>query len=212
MSDRSVPNVVFILGDNVGWGDIGCYGGLAPTPRIDALAGQGLRFKNYNVEAQCTPTRSAHPDRPSAHSNRQLQRAAAGAGPLRARPLGVHSRRAVLRCRLRHRGLRQVARRRHRGPAADGSGLRRVVRHQEHLRRVRLQLLRPVRRIRLSRTEDLGGSERIAGHAGGGLQPGDAAAPRRTDRGAGRRFHQTKRRAPASRSSPISASRRCTRP
>jgi len=54
-----LPNVVFIVGDNVGWGDIGCYGGSAPTPRIDALAGQGLRFKNYNVEAQCTPTRSA---------------------------------------------------------------------------------------------------------------------------------------------------------
>ncbi len=51
--------MVFILGDNVGWGDIGCYGGLAPTPRIDTLASQGLRFKNYNVEAQCTPTRSA---------------------------------------------------------------------------------------------------------------------------------------------------------
>jgi len=55
----NAPNVVFIVGDNVGWGDIGCYGGLAPTPRIDALAGQGMRFKNYNVEAQCTPTRSA---------------------------------------------------------------------------------------------------------------------------------------------------------
>jgi arylsulfatase A-like enzyme len=40
-------------------GDIGCYGGLAPTPRIDSLAGEGMRFKNYNVEAQCTPTRSA---------------------------------------------------------------------------------------------------------------------------------------------------------
>ena len=53
------PNVVVILADNVGWGDIGCYGGLAPTPRIDVLASQGLRFKNYNVEAQCTPTRSA---------------------------------------------------------------------------------------------------------------------------------------------------------
>lgn len=34
------PNVVFIVGDNVGWGDIGCYGGLAPTPRIDAPAGE----------------------------------------------------------------------------------------------------------------------------------------------------------------------------
>jgi arylsulfatase A-like enzyme len=59
-SSRSIPpNVVFIVGDNVGWGDIGCYGGLAPTPRIDALASEGMRFKNYNVEAQCTPTRSA---------------------------------------------------------------------------------------------------------------------------------------------------------
>jgi arylsulfatase A-like enzyme len=39
--------------------DLGCYGGLAPTPRIDALAAEGLRFRNYNVESQCTPTRSA---------------------------------------------------------------------------------------------------------------------------------------------------------
>ena len=59
VSRSAQPNVVFMVGDNVGWGDIGCYGGSAPTPRIDALAGQGLRFKNYNVEAQCTPTRSA---------------------------------------------------------------------------------------------------------------------------------------------------------
>jgi arylsulfatase A-like enzyme len=56
---RNRPNVVFIVGDNVGWGDISCYGGLAPTPRIDALAAEGMRFRNYNVEAQCTPTRSA---------------------------------------------------------------------------------------------------------------------------------------------------------
>ncbi len=59
MSVESHPNVVFIVGDNVGWGDVGCYGGLAPTPRLDALAAEGMRFKNYNVEAQCTPTRSA---------------------------------------------------------------------------------------------------------------------------------------------------------
>ena len=59
MANMTRPNVVFIVGDNVGWGDIGCYGGLAPTPRIDALAAEGMRFKNYNVEAQCTPTRSA---------------------------------------------------------------------------------------------------------------------------------------------------------
>jgi arylsulfatase len=53
------PNVVFILVDNVGWGDWSCYGGVTPTPRIDELAKEGIRFKNYNVESQCTPTRSA---------------------------------------------------------------------------------------------------------------------------------------------------------
>jgi len=52
------PNIVFILADNVGWGDLGCYGGQVPTPRINSLAAQGIRFNNYNVEAQCTPTRS----------------------------------------------------------------------------------------------------------------------------------------------------------
>ncbi len=53
------PNIVFMLVDNLGWGDLGCYGGLAPTPRLDQLAREGMRFKNYNVESQCTPTRSA---------------------------------------------------------------------------------------------------------------------------------------------------------
>lgn len=59
MAVDAPPNVVFMVGDNVGWGDIGCYGGLVPTPRLDAFAAEGMRFKNYNVEAQCTPTRSA---------------------------------------------------------------------------------------------------------------------------------------------------------
>jgi arylsulfatase A-like enzyme len=53
------PNVVFILVDNVGWGSFGVYGGTVATPRIDQLANEGIRFNNYNVEAQCTPTRSA---------------------------------------------------------------------------------------------------------------------------------------------------------
>ena len=56
---RSKPNVVFILVDNIGWGDWGVYGGTTATPRIDALARGGIRFNNYNVEGQCTPTRSA---------------------------------------------------------------------------------------------------------------------------------------------------------
>ena len=57
------PNIVFILADNLGYGEPGCYGGGilrgAATPRIDQLAAEGLRLLNFNVEAQCTPSRSA---------------------------------------------------------------------------------------------------------------------------------------------------------
>jgi arylsulfatase len=57
------PNIVFILMDNLGYGELGCYGGGilrgAPTPRIDKLAIEGTRLLNFNVEAQCTPSRSA---------------------------------------------------------------------------------------------------------------------------------------------------------
>ena len=49
----------FVLVDNVGWGDFGVYGGTTPTPRIDKFANEGIRFNNYNVEVQCTPSRSA---------------------------------------------------------------------------------------------------------------------------------------------------------
>ena len=57
------PNVVFILADNVGYGDLGPYGGGelrgAPTPRIDQLANEGLRLTQYLVEPGCTPSRAA---------------------------------------------------------------------------------------------------------------------------------------------------------
>ncbi|VTU32038.1 arylsulfatase [Variovorax sp. PBL-E5] len=57
------PNIVLIVADNLGWGELGCYGGGAlrgaPTPRIDALARQGLLLQNFNVESDCVPTRSA---------------------------------------------------------------------------------------------------------------------------------------------------------
>ena len=60
---HSKPNIVLILADNLGWGELGCYGGGslrgAPTPRIDALAAEGLRLTNFNVESDCVPTRSA---------------------------------------------------------------------------------------------------------------------------------------------------------
>jgi arylsulfatase len=48
---------------NLGYGELGVYGGGilrgAPTPRIDKLASEGTRLLNFNVEAQCTPSRSA---------------------------------------------------------------------------------------------------------------------------------------------------------
>jgi len=53
------PNIVYILVDNWGWGDIGIQGSTTPTPNIDKLAGEGMRFTNYNVQNQCTPSRSA---------------------------------------------------------------------------------------------------------------------------------------------------------
>ena len=53
------PNIVFVLCDNVGWGDFSCYGGGTATPRIDKLASDGIRFNNYTIESQCMPTRSA---------------------------------------------------------------------------------------------------------------------------------------------------------
>ena len=59
MGTQAKPNIVFVLCDNVGWGDFSCYGGSTPTPRIDKFAGEGIRFNNYTVESQCTPTRSA---------------------------------------------------------------------------------------------------------------------------------------------------------
>jgi arylsulfatase A-like enzyme len=57
------PNILFVLMDNLGYGEPGVYGGGvtrgAPTPRIDQLAAEGTRLTNFNVEAQCTPSRSA---------------------------------------------------------------------------------------------------------------------------------------------------------
>jgi len=60
-SDRPQPNIVFILADDVGIGDVACYGGaLIKTPNIDKLAEQGLRFTQaYSGGPVCTPSRSA---------------------------------------------------------------------------------------------------------------------------------------------------------
>jgi arylsulfatase A-like enzyme len=57
------PNIVLLFMDNLGYGELGVYGGGilrgAPTPKIDELAKEGMVALNFNVEAQCTPSRSA---------------------------------------------------------------------------------------------------------------------------------------------------------
>ena len=59
-SQTSKPNIVVIMTDNQGFGDLGCYGGVrAETPRIDDLAAQGVMFLDFQVEPVCTPTRAA---------------------------------------------------------------------------------------------------------------------------------------------------------
>src|SRR6266567_4004611 len=62
-AQQQKSNILFILADNVGYGDLGAYGageirGM-PTPRIDRLANEGLRLTQYLVEPGCTPSRAA---------------------------------------------------------------------------------------------------------------------------------------------------------
>lgn len=52
------PNVLLILADDVGWSDLGCYGGEIQTPNLDALANDGLRFTQFYNSARCSPSRA----------------------------------------------------------------------------------------------------------------------------------------------------------
>jgi arylsulfatase A-like enzyme len=59
-AERGRPNIVVMMTDNLGNGDLGVYGGLrAPTPRIDQLAAEGVLFQDFQVEPNCTPSRAA---------------------------------------------------------------------------------------------------------------------------------------------------------
>lgn len=55
----SAPNIVLVVSDDMGYSDLGCYGGEIETPRLDALAERGLRFTNYYVNNMCWPTRAS---------------------------------------------------------------------------------------------------------------------------------------------------------
>ena len=53
------PNIILIMGDDMGYSDIGCYGGEIHTPNLDQLAANGLRFTQFYNSACCCPTRAS---------------------------------------------------------------------------------------------------------------------------------------------------------
>ena len=53
------PNIIVILSDDMGYSDLGCYGGEIATPNLDALAAGGLRFTQFYNTARCCPTRAS---------------------------------------------------------------------------------------------------------------------------------------------------------
>lgn len=53
------PNLVLLLADDLGWSDLGSYGGEIPTPHLDRLAADGLRFRQFYNNAVCGPTRAS---------------------------------------------------------------------------------------------------------------------------------------------------------
>ena len=52
------PNIIIAMADDMGWSDIGCYGGEIRTPRLDALANKGVRFTQFYNTGRCCPTRA----------------------------------------------------------------------------------------------------------------------------------------------------------
>jgi len=57
--DQVYPNIVILLADDLGYGDLGCYGGIANTPHLDQLAKEGIRFTDfYSAAPNCSPARA----------------------------------------------------------------------------------------------------------------------------------------------------------
>jgi arylsulfatase A-like enzyme len=57
--EMSKPNIVLILNDDMGYSDLGCYGGEASTPHLDRLAAGGIRFTQFYNTARCCPSRAS---------------------------------------------------------------------------------------------------------------------------------------------------------
>ena len=112
----SPPNILLIQADDLGYGDLSAYGqGRFETPALDRLAREGIRFTQYYAGSTvCAPSRDGADDRPAYRScldSRQWR------DPAAAR--GRHDRRAAARCRLSHRGHRQMGPRHRRARPAS---------------------------------------------------------------------------------------------
>src|SRR5437763_5439195 len=58
-AEPTKPNVLLVLADDLGFSDLGCYGGEIATPRLDALAAGGLRFRQFYNGTRCCPSRAS---------------------------------------------------------------------------------------------------------------------------------------------------------
>lgn len=59
IASANPPNIVLVISDDMGYSDLGCYGGEIGTPTLDTLAADGLRFTNFYVNNMCWPTRAS---------------------------------------------------------------------------------------------------------------------------------------------------------
>ena len=156
------PNVLFILADDLGYGDLSCYG--RPdyrTPVVDALAGQGMKFTSaYAAAPVCTPTRCAlatgrYPQRLDVGLHEPIDRQRPRQGPASGSSDGGVAREGQ---RVRHGAHRQVAPWLETGVRPQPPWLRRVLRHPERCRRLlhpqveRLHRGRPLGEPRAGRT------------------------------------------------------------
>ncbi len=66
---KGTPNVLFVVLDDTGFGNLGCYGSPIETPNFDALAADGLRFNNMHTTALCSPSRACVVTGRNHHSN-----------------------------------------------------------------------------------------------------------------------------------------------
>ncbi len=96
-NDATKPNIIYILADDLGYGDLGCYGQeKIQTPNIDALAASGIKFTNhYSGSTVCAPSRATlmtgqHTGHVSVRGNREVQ--PEGQAPLQADEITIASR------------------------------------------------------------------------------------------------------------------------